>query len=306
MSRSVCWLLAAACALSACGSPDRELIERRVSGVRAARSGDLLVSCGEEGEVSVRRGGLDAPVIYRERGLPLYACAVSGPHYAAWAGLDGKITLFSAAAGKPAARFMAGEWSVLDLRFSPDGRCLASAGMDGAVKIWSVPSGRLYRELKRNNFPVRSVSFSPDGRYLVGAGYDSMAVLWDLKDGRAVKAISAGMEGALETVAFSPSGLLAYGGQGRTIKVWEPLTGRLVCSLEGRFGANVSLAFSPDSGKLLSGDMSGNLTVWDLDGCSVSRKLAAGPGPVNSVSFLPGGNSVLAASGGEVRVIQLR
>ena len=69
---------------------------------------------------------------------------------------------------------------VWQVRFSPDGRRLASCGTDEAVSIWDVGSlTRLHRLQGHGKHGIGNLSWAPDSRLLVSCGCDSVAKLWD-------------------------------------------------------------------------------------------------------------------------------
>lgn len=79
---------------------------------------------------------------------------------------------------------------VVEVRFSPDGRLLASSSTDGSVKLWDYREGRLAR-LFTNQLGnwVRRLAFSPDGRWLVPASYDGKVSVWDTVSGAVTRTI---------------------------------------------------------------------------------------------------------------------
>ena len=70
---------------------------------------------------------------------------------------------------------------MLSVRFSPDGRTLASASRDGSIILWDVATGRpVGLPFQGHSGWVMSVAFSPDGRVLASGSTDTTVVLWDM------------------------------------------------------------------------------------------------------------------------------
>ena len=64
------------------------------------------------------------------------------------------------------------------MRFSPDGRRLATASRDGTVKCWDASDGGLLCLIRAHQQGVRAVAFHPDGRQLASAGADGTVKIW--------------------------------------------------------------------------------------------------------------------------------
>jgi uncharacterized protein (TIGR02996 family) len=70
------------------------------------------------------------------------------------------------------------EASRLRVRFSPDGKLLATCG-DRNVALWNVATGKRHAILKGHGRDVASIAFSRDGKYLVSSAFCE-AIVWDL------------------------------------------------------------------------------------------------------------------------------
>src|SRR5262249_51142016 len=119
--------------------------------------------------------------------------------------------------------------------------------------------------------PCWSAVFSPDSRTISVAG-ESYVMLWDAATGRMVREFEhvpstrwrLGYDGR-RLLTFSPDGSLpAAAGVYDSIHLWSVATGREVDTLQGPGGKVLSLAFSPDGRRLITGSEDTTALVWDL------------------------------------------
>lgn len=130
---------------------------------------------------------------------------------------------------------------------------------------------------------VNSIAFSPDAQLLASGSCDNTIQLWNAATGRKVRSMEGHVSspfGAEEcshpfflvpakrginlTVAFSPnSRLLASGSKDGTIQVWDAMTGKEQCTVEGHSGDLKTIVFSPDNSLLASGSSDGTVHILD-------------------------------------------
>ncbi|MBX3411621.1 MAG: hypothetical protein KF708_02795 [Pirellulales bacterium] len=76
------------------------------------------------------------------------------------------------------------------VRFSPDGRLLASAGgytfdqftfRGGEIRLWDVATGKLLVSIDQLKAAIPCLAFSPDGRRLAAASFDGTVCVWDVE-----------------------------------------------------------------------------------------------------------------------------
>ena len=61
---------------------------------------------------------------------------------------------------------------MLQVKFSPDGKQLATTSNDGTAKLWDEKTGEELLTLTGHTGSVFGLAFSPDGRFLVTSGWD--------------------------------------------------------------------------------------------------------------------------------------
>lgn len=112
---------------------------------------------------------------------------------------------------------------------------------------------------------VSALAFSPKGDRLASVAWSGKGYLLNLYD--KTVAVLTNATASLRSVAFSPDGtLLATGGLGQTIHVYEAATAKYLTALKGSLGSVGSIAFSPDGKLLASGSKDATVRVWDPRG----------------------------------------
>lgn len=107
------------------------------------------------------------------------------------------------------------------VRFSPDGKLLATAGDDHHIVLWNTSNWKKERTLDGHDGTVAALAFSPDGKRLVSGGNDQMVRVWDVASGDEL-ATFEGHQDVVTGVDVSPDGKrAASASRDRTALVWE-------------------------------------------------------------------------------------
>ena len=108
----------------------------------------------------------------------------------------------------------------------------------------------------------------------------------------------AGHRRAVRAVAYAPgpSPLLASAGDDQSIRLWGPVGGQELATLESRRDGLLTLAFSPDGSLLATGGRAGSLIVWDVARRAPDPGLSLCQGPVVGLAFTRDGRALLAGS----------
>ena len=196
---------------------------------------------------------------------------------------------------------------VMALRFSPDGKLLASGGGEpsrgGEIKIWRVSGGKLQKELNNiHSDAVLSLDFSPDGKLLASGAADRFARVTDLASGKVVKAFE-GHTHHVTSVSWKRDGrTLATGGADSVVKIWDFVTGQRRKNIDG-FGKEVtSVQFigATDQAVAASGD---SLVRAVNEKGEKLREFAGGKDFMNAVAATPDGRMIVA--GGQDSVLRV-
>jgi RNA polymerase sigma factor (sigma-70 family) len=162
------------------------------------------------------------------------------------------VRLWDVATGKE-LRQLRGHRGVIDsLVFSPDGTTVASSGAEGTIRFWEVTTGKELRRIATGQYQRSGLAFSPDAS-TIASGLDTSIRLWNVSTGDEMGP-TAGHRSQVRSVAFLPDGrTLISAGPDKTVRRWEPATGKELGHWEAPMQDPGALAFAlaPD-GKLLA------------------------------------------------------
>ncbi|MFN9916024.1 MAG: WD40 repeat domain-containing protein [Pirellulaceae bacterium] len=202
-----------------------------VNGLATSRAGKSLYSIGDDGKVVewdlATRAEKRVAMKIDGAGWAV-ACSPDGSQIAA-GGVESIIDLWDANQSRPLGQLRGHQAAVTSLRYSADGRWLASTSQDQTVRLYSadeinaMPSVDMEKSitLKGHSGDAMSAAFSPDGRTLATCGLDRTIRLWDIPTVEAI-GLLRGHADQIQTVTFDSTGTrLASASWDKTARIWR-------------------------------------------------------------------------------------
>ncbi|KAK4148121.1 WD40-repeat-containing domain protein [Dichotomopilus funicola] len=155
---------------------------------------------------------------------------------------------------------------VWQIRFSPNGKHLASCGIGEAVNIWDVERLTLLRQLRgHQKAGVGSLAWSPDSKYLVTCSFDHTAKLWNIETGECLRALNEVYEEPVSGCAWaadSQSFVTGSFDKQQSLRLWN-LRGDCLHTWPNAHRTE-DLALSPDQRWLVAMDEQCNIHIYNF------------------------------------------
>src|SRR5262249_32206525 len=114
------------------------------------------------------------------------------------------------------------------LRFTPDGKRLATCGDDRVARIWDSATGRQLRTLQGSTDAIFCLAVSPDGARLATGSKDGSLAVWDLATGNRLRLLRRHTR-SVNAVAYSPDGTrIVSVSDDRSLILWDARSGELL------------------------------------------------------------------------------
>jgi WD40 repeat protein len=184
---------------------------------------------------------------------------------------------------------------------APSGKVAAGSCNDHKVRVWALPDGRLLQTLDLDGRDNAVAAISDDGHWLLFGDYHGDVTVWDSSTGR--PRFEQRFDRYLLAAAFSHDGrLLAIAPGGRTLRIIDLFSTRVVSELEHMPAATGAVAFSRDNALIATADGDA-VRVYDVrTGKLISQNSDFLSEPL-TVDFTPDGKQAIAAGGDKVVVL---
>jgi WD40 repeat protein len=152
------------------------------------------------------------------------------------------------------------------LALSSDGTLLASGDWLGTIKIWNLPRKECVATISAHEDAILSVVFSPDDRILVSGAQDSKPLkIWSTDNWKEQASLDGGTRSA-RSVLFLSNDELVVGSNDHMIRIWNLRNETCISAWKAhQEGWVMQLALSSDKKQLASGDLIGEVKVWNVD-----------------------------------------
>lgn len=200
----------------------------------------------------------------------------------------------------------------------------------GTIKLWDLEQNKAIRTLTGHKAGIPAIEFHPFGDFFASGSADTTVKIWDVRRKSCIQTY-IGQQDAITALKITPDGRwIATADNAGQIKIWDMTAGKLIKSFEmatcasglaqrGEFSGVSSLAFNPADFVMAASDLSGAVSIYDLQAfeliSSFARDssitvansqqlqqqqqpfvLSSGYSSTNAVSFDPEGLCVLQAA----------
>jgi len=174
---------------------------------------------------------------------------------------------------------------------SPDGTLVSAQTVKGAA-IFQVADGTLAKPLEEKGFIAR-MKFSPDGQTLVGILEEGVG-FWEVATGKCKKVVPHPDKDFTTLAVHFETGRMACAYASGMIYLLGIDSGDVLASSSAHLKTIMSLSFSPDGSRLVSGSRDQLIRVWEVPSGQLLCTLRGHKADVTQVQFAPDGNQIVS------------
>lgn len=199
-------------------------------------------------------------------------------------------------------------FAVHNVRFSPNGKLLASGHGSGHVRVWNVADGSLRSEGKPHTNWTFSVAWLSDNRRLLSGGGDDLIALFDFTTSGGAPRIFRGHTNDVHAVAITRNGKRIFSaGDDRVVLVQDVDGSQPPRTWTGHTKQIPTLDLSRNERWVATGSRDNSIRLWDVRKEGEQVVLTGHTGDVMSVKFSPNNSTLASASyDGTVRLWDIK
>jgi WD40 repeat protein len=202
--------------------------------------------------------------------------------------------------------------SILALRISPTGRCLATGSLDKTARVWSFDGGRRLR-LLRHTDSVEGVAFSPNDellatatRGILGKGKDRAGMcLWDAVEGRLIYDSPTKSLPHVAILGDNEHAVMSWAE--KSFLLWSLSTRPNTAENQDPGNKGKSVLVPAGANRLLLGDGDGDVILWDpnLDAPKAIARAKGDSSGIIDLAASEDGRRFAAVSGKSSGILQV-
>lgn len=193
---------------------------------------------------------------------------------------------------------------IFQVRFSPDGKVLASSGGDGMILLTDLATRKVQTSLGPGAISY-AIAYTADGKYIAAAGDDGQIRLWDLAERKVAHALRGHRGPVRSLTLLSNSTTLVSVGDDGTLRFWDMNSRSLIRSVNAHNQRILWVCATRKGDSIATTSEDGLIKFWNADG-KHRLTLSGLPTPANRIEFSPDGKTLASATGhvstGELRL----
>ncbi|EAZ92640.1 NACHT and WD repeat domain-containing protein [Crocosphaera chwakensis] len=156
---------------------------------------------------------------------------------------------------------------VWQVKYSPNGKLLASAGRDGEIYIWDALSGKHKFTLTGHDDSIREIVFSQESNLLISRSDDGIIKLWNLEKGELIEHPLNNEKGINTFALSSQLSIVATGQKEGKVKLWSLAQKDFptLLALKSSQNSIEFVQFTSDETKLIIVENNNNIHIWDMN-----------------------------------------
>ena len=186
-----------------------------------------------------------------------------------------------------------GVWGV---DISSNNRYLLSTGgiLDAQVKLWDLNIRREIRSFSNSNIPVVNAKFGPTEQNIFTIDAHGTLKIWDFQTASLLDSLQIHSGQVLDFDISEDGKYIISSGADKTLRVWDLKTQKAIWNISVPFFIE-NLTFHPDMNQFLTGDLEGNLSVWQISNQKPIMRWKAHKSRTNAIAISPDGKWIGSA-----------